>query len=128
MTRIVLRGMSSKKYTRYVFEMQCTSTCTIYSYMYLKESKVYLLMSGIFFSRARRKLQEVFSQDDGLNIGMLCYIFNLCTNNLDITKQQVFFLHLLKLPASKKKPKKAKIVPKSVVNLVCRWNHSGREN
>ena len=36
-------------------------------------------MPGIFFSRARRKLQEVFSQDDGLNIGMFCYISSLCS-------------------------------------------------
>lgn len=123
MTRIVLRGMSSKKYRRYVFEMQCTSTCTIY---WRNPGCIYWCQ-GSFFSRARRKLQEVFSQDDGLNIGMLCYIFNLCTNNLDIIKTASVFLHLLKLPASEKKPKKAKIVPKSVVNLVCRWNHSGRE-
>lgn len=112
MTHIVLRGMSSKKYTRYVFEMQCTSTCTIYNYMYRKESKVYLLMSGIFFSRARRKLQEVFSQDDGLNIGMLCYIFNLCTNNLDIIKTASVFFAPSKTSCLQEKAKKGQNCPK----------------
>ena len=62
-----------------VFEMEYTFSCTIYNYIVLEGIQGIFIDVRDLFSRARRKLQEVFSQDDGLNIGMFCYISNLCS-------------------------------------------------
>ena len=62
-----------------VFEMEYTFSCTIYNYIVLEGIQGIFIDVRDLFSRARRKLQEVFSQDDGLNIGMFYYISNLCS-------------------------------------------------
>lgn len=45
---------------------------------------------------SKKKLQEIFSQDDGLNIGVLCYvfIFNLCTKSTVHSQLQYIYIEV----------------------------------